>query len=45
MEKLIIEGITKEIGRSKWYITNKMIEFAFNHIEIRGVIDQNSKEE
>lgn len=41
----LIEGIAKESGRSKCYIASKMIEFAFDHIEIKGVTDKNSKEE
>ena len=41
----LVDGIAKETGRSKCYIASKMIEFAFDHIEIKGVIDKNTKEE
>lgn len=32
----IIEELAKMTGRSRAYLASKMIEFAFEHIEIKG---------
>lgn len=36
----LLESLAKESGRSRSYIANKMIEFAFDRVEIREEVDE-----
>lgn len=36
----LLESLSKETGRSRSYIANKMIEFAFDRVEIREEVDE-----
>lgn len=36
----LLESLSKESGRSRSYIANKMIEFAFDRVEIREEGDE-----
>lgn len=36
----LLESLAKETGRSRSYIANKMIEFAFDRVEIREEVDE-----
>ena len=40
----LIDEIVKISGRSKVFIATKMIEFAFDYIEVKGVTDTENKE-
>lgn len=36
----LLESLSKETGRSRSYIANRMIEFAFDRVEIREEVDE-----
>ena len=36
----LLESLAKESGRSRSYIANKKIEFAFDRVEIREEVDE-----
>ena len=36
----LLESLAKESGRSRSYIANKMIEFAFDRVEILEEVDE-----
>ena len=41
---VLIDDIAKKSGRSKLFIASKMIEFAFDYTEVKGVTDTENKE-